>query len=80
MDGRSLLNNFENVLDKGYSLMPINVSTVAEYLSLLIERNIFSRDDMLIYQGREEGRAAGKVEAIIDFLSDIVELPDSLKI
>ena len=40
----------------------------------------FSRDDMLIYQGREEGRAAGKVEAIIDFLSDIVELPDSLKI
>lgn len=68
--------------------MPINVSTVAEYLALLIERNIFvdlftdkevcdmtmaqfSRDDMLIYQGREEGREEGKAEAIIDFLNDI---------
>ena len=80
--------------------MPINVSTVAEYLALLIERNIFvdlftdkevcdmtmaqfSRDDMLIYQGREEGReegkAEGKAEAIIDFLNDIGELPDSLE-
>ncbi len=76
--------------------MPINVSTVAEYLALLIERNIFvdlftdkevcdmtmaqfSRDDMLIYQGREEGREEGKAEAIIDFLNDIGELPDSLE-
>ena len=80
--------------------MPINVSTVAEYLALLIERNIFvdlftdkevcdmtmaqfSRDDMLIYQGREEGReegkAEGKAEVIIDFLNDIGELPDSLE-
>lgn len=51
----------------------------------------FSRDDMLIYQGREEGReegkaqgreegkAQGKAEAIIDFLNDIGELPDSLE-
>lgn len=39
----------------------------------------FSRDDMLIYQGREEGRAQGKAESIIDFLNDIGELPDSLK-
>ncbi len=85
-------------------IVPINVSTVTEYLSLLIERNIFvdlltdkevcdmtmaqfSRDDMLIYQGREEGReegraegkAEGKAEAIIDLLSDIGELPDSLE-
>ena len=76
--------------------MPINVSTVAEYLALLIERNIFvdlftdkevcdmtmaqfSRDDMLIYQGREEDREEGKAEAIIDFLNDIGELPDSLE-
>lgn len=76
--------------------MSVNVSTVAEYLALLIERNIFvdlltdkevcamtmaqfSRDDMLIYQGREEGRAQGKAESIIDFLNDIGELPDSLE-
>lgn len=77
-------------------IMPENVSTVAEYLALLIERNIFvdlltdkevcdmtmaqfSRDDMLIYQGREEGRAEGKAEAIIDFLNDIGGLPSSLE-
>ena len=77
-------------------IVPINVSTVTEYLSLLIERNIFvdlltdkevcdmtmaqfSRDDMLIYQGREEGRAQGKAESIIDFLNDIGKLPDSLE-
>lgn len=77
-------------------IMPVNVSTVAEYLSLLIERNIFvdlltdkevcdmtmaqfSRDDILIYQGREEGRAEGKAESIIDLLNDIGELPDSLE-
>lgn len=57
--------------------MPASVSTVAEYLELLIERNIFvdlltdkevcdmtmaqfSRDDILIYQGQEAGRAKEK--------------------
>ena len=81
-------------------IMPVNVSTVAGYLKLLIERNIFvdlltdkevcdmtmaqfSRDDMLIYQGREEGwaegRAEGKAEAVMELLEDIGEFSDSLK-
>lgn len=60
-------------------LMPRNISTVVEYLDLLINREIFvdllndkevcdmtmaqfSRDDILIYQGREEGREEGMEE------------------
>lgn len=56
-----------------------NVSTVADYLELLIKREIFvdlltdkevcnmtmaqfSRDDILIYQGREEGEIIGAVK------------------
>lgn len=63
-------------------IMPQNVLTVAEYLELLINRNIFvdllndkevcdmtmaqfSRDDILIYQGREEGREEGLEEGEI---------------
>ena len=57
--------------------MPDNVTSVADYLELLIKRNIFvdlltdkevcdmtmaqfSRDDILLYQGREEGREEGE--------------------
>lgn len=80
----------------GKYIMPVNVSTVAEFLGLLIERNIFvdlltdkevcdmtiaqfSRDDMLIYQGREEGRTEGKAEAVMELLEDIGGIPDSLR-
>lgn len=35
----------------------------------------FSRDDMLIYQGREEERA----EAVIELLEEIGELPGALR-
>jgi len=65
---------------------PTNVSTVAEYLELLLGRGIFvdllsdkevcdmtmaqfSRDDILIYQGREEGIKA----FILDKVEDGVE-------
>ncbi|MDE6053333.1 MAG: hypothetical protein K2G55_06160 [Lachnospiraceae bacterium] len=54
-------------------VVPANISTVVEYLKLMLDRGIFvdllsdkevcdmtmaqfSRDDILIYQGREEGR------------------------
>jgi len=64
--------------DSRYRL-PANVSTVAEYLELMLDRGIFvdllsdkevcdmtmaqfSRDDILIYQGREEGREEGLQE------------------
>lgn len=63
-------------------VMPMNVSTVAEYLNLMIKRKVFvdlltdkevcdmtmaqfSRDDILIYQGREEGREEGMEEGEI---------------
>ena len=59
--------------------VPTNISTVAEYLQLVLDRGIFvdllsdkevcdmtmaqfSRDDILIYQGREEGREEGLEE------------------
>lgn len=77
-------------------IMPASVSTVAEYLELLIERNIFvdlltdkevcdmtmaqfSRNDILIYQGQEAGRAKGKAEAVIELLEDNGDISDSLK-
>lgn len=80
----------------GKYIMPANASTVAEFLGLLIERNIFvdlltdkevcdmtmaqfSRDDMLIYQGREEGRTEGKAEAVMELLEDIGGIPDPLR-
>ena len=70
--------------------MPANISTVAEYLELLLDRGIFvdllsdkevcdmtmaqfSRDDILIYQGREEGREEGIEEGIRAFILDKVE-------
>lgn len=63
-------------------VMPDHVSSVADYLELLIERGIFvdlltdkeicdmtmaqfSRDDILLYQGREEGREEGKKMGVI---------------
>lgn len=71
---------------------PINISTVAEYLELLLDRGIFvellsdrevcdmtmaqfSRDDILIYQGREEGKA----EDTIELLEEIGELSENLR-
>lgn len=59
-------------------MMPKNITTVAAYLELLIERGIFvdllknkevcdmtmaqfSRDDILIHQGREEGEMIGAI-------------------
>ena len=64
--------------DNGYTL-PKNISTVAEYLNLMLRRGIFvdllsnkevcdmtmarfSRDDILICQGREEGVEEGRQE------------------
>ena len=58
-------------------VMPNNVFSVADYIELLVKRDIFvdlltdkevcdmtmaqfSRDDILLYQGREEGREEGK--------------------
>ncbi|MDE7031234.1 MAG: hypothetical protein K2P63_14915, partial [Lachnospiraceae bacterium] len=72
-------------------VMPANVTGVAGYLNLLMERNVFvdllsskevcdmtlaqfSRDDMLIYQGREEGRRAEREEAV----RNLAELSRSL--
>ena len=69
---------------------PGNISTVAEYLELMLKRGIFvdllsdkevcdmtmaqfSRDDILIYQGREEGRVEGLVEGIKAFVLDKLE-------
>lgn len=66
---------------------PANISTVAEYLQLVLDRGIFedllsdkevcdmtmaqfSRDDILIYQGREEGREEGIRAFILDKLED----------
>lgn len=63
-------------------LLPHNVSSVAQYLELLIERGIFvdllndkevcnmtmaqfSRDDILIYQGKEEGEIIGEIKGAI---------------
>ena len=58
-------------------VMPNNVFSVADYIELLVKRDIFvdlltdkevcdmtmaqfSRDDILLYQGREEGREEGE--------------------
>ena len=72
--------------DAGYG-EPANVSTVAGFLQLMLDRGIFvdllsdkevcdmtmaqfSRDDMLIYQGREEGREEGLRAFILDKVED----------
>ena len=73
---------------------PPNITTVAEYLQLMLDRGIFvdllsdkevcdmtmaqfSRDDILIYQGREEGRGEGREEGreegIRAFILDKIE-------
>lgn len=39
----------------------------------------FSRDDILIYQGREEGKAEGKAEAVLELLEDIGEPSEKLR-
>lgn len=66
-------------------ILPKNISTVSEYLKLMLNREIFvdllsnkeicdmtmaqfSRDDILIYQGREEGIEEGKTEMIQELL------------
>ncbi len=81
--------------DKKY-IKPANVSSVAEYLEMMLERGIFvdllsdkevcdmtmaqfSRDDILIYQGREEGKAEGKAEAVLELLEDIGEPSEMLR-
>ena len=81
--------------DKKY-IRPANVSSVAEYLEMMLERGIFvdllsdkevcdmtmaqfSRDDILIYQGREEGKAEGKAEAVLELLEDIGEPSEMLR-
>ena len=70
--------------------VPENVSTVAGYLELMLDRGVFvdllsdkevcdmtmaqfSRDDILIYQGREEGREEGIKAFILDKVEDGVE-------
>lgn len=79
--------------DSRYTV-PSNISTMAEYLELMLGRGIFvdllsdkevcdmtmaqfSRDDILIYQGREEGRKEGHKEGweegIKAFILDKVE-------
>ena len=80
--------------DKKYR-KPANVSTVAEYIEMMLERGIFvdllsdkevcdmtmaqfSRDDILIYQGREEGEVKGRVEAVLELLEDIGEPSEML--
>ena len=67
---------------QGSYVMPANVSSVADYLGLLIKRDIFvdlltdkevcdmtmaqfSRDDILLYQGREEGERIGELRGVI---------------
>ena len=62
--------------------MPDNVTSVADYLELLIKRDIFvdlltdkevcdmtmaqfSRDNILLYQGREEGERIGELRGVI---------------
>ena len=69
--------------------LPGNISTVAEYLELMLKRKIFtdllsdkevcdmtmaqfSRDDILIYQGREEGRAEGRAEGRVEGIKAFV--------
>ncbi len=81
--------------DKKY-IKPANVSTVAEYLEIMLERGIFvdllsdkevcdmtmaqfSRDDILIYQGREEGEIKGRAEAVLELLEDIGEPSEMLR-
>ena len=81
--------------DKKY-IKPANVSSMAEYLEMMLERGIFvdllsdkevcdmtmaqfSRDDILIYQGREEGKAEGKAEAVLELLEDIGEPSEMLR-
>lgn len=73
----------------GYAV-PVNVSTVAVFLQLMLDRGIFvdllsdkevcdmtmaqfSRDDILIYQGREEGLEMGREEGVRAFILDKVE-------
>ena len=75
---------------------PANVSTVAEYLEMMLEKGIFvdwlsdkevcdmtmaqfSRDDILIYQGREEGKAQERAEAVLELLEDIGEPSETLR-
>ena len=85
--------------DKKYR-KPANVSTVPEYLEMMLERGIFvdllsdkevcdmtmaqfSRDDILLYQGREEGREEGKAqeraEAVLELLEEIGEPSETLR-
>ena len=62
--------------------MPNNVFSVADYIELLVKRDIFvdlltdkevcdmtmaqfSRDDILLYQGREEGERIGELRGAI---------------
>ncbi|MDE6984112.1 MAG: hypothetical protein K2O99_06170 [Lachnospiraceae bacterium] len=76
-------------------VMPANVTDVAGYLNLLMERNVFvdllsskevcdmtlaqfSRDDMLIYQGREEGREEGRRAEREEAVRNLAELSWSL--
>lgn len=77
-------------------LLPRNVSTVADYLELLIKREIFvdlltdkevcnmtmaqfSRDDILIYQGREEGEIIGEIKGAIRTYKKMGIAPDDAK-
>jgi len=39
----------------------------------------FSRDDILIYQGREEGKAQERAEAVLELLEDIGEPSETLR-
>ena len=39
----------------------------------------FSRDDILLYQGREEGEVKGRVEAVLELLEDIGEPSEMLR-
>ena len=85
--------------DKKY-IKPANVSSMAEYLEMMLERGIFvdllsdkevcdmtmaqfSRDDILLYQGREEGREEGKAqeraEAVLELLEEIGEPSETLR-
>ncbi len=89
--------------DKKY-IKPANVSTVPEYLEMMLERGIFidllsdkevcdmtmaqfSRDDILLYQGREEGRKEGReegkaqerAEAVLELLEEVGEPSEMLR-
>lgn len=93
-NGITYMQRTENA---GYTV-PVNVSTVANFLQLMLDRGIFvdllsdkevcdmtmaqfSRDDILIYQGieeglekgREEGLEKGREEGVRAFILDKVE-------